>query len=211
MTPGPASRTAIERSIDLLLVLCAAELCRALQARPGHTVVHKVFFAVKSAVGSRAPHHEFIRYYYGPYSRSLSADLSLLRAQGFIDIFSFEISGRGSDIARHYRQLLEPENREVFAALDGSMKRRATWSAAAAKREAYQITVVVDGSPVTVREARFGAPLEPGSSKRASFRISSNVAEDLMTDLSLSAADYDATKRPGRTIDLAELEPGAAH
>jgi len=211
MTPPGTSRTAIERSIDLLLVLCAAELCRALEARPGLTVLQKVFFALKRAVQSRAPHHEFVRYYYGPYSRSLSGDLALLRAQGFLDVFSFELTVRGSEIARHYRRLLESENRDVFAALDASIKRRARWSAEAAKREAYEIPVIVDGTPVTVREARFGAPLEPGSNERASFRISSDIAQDLMTDLSLSASDYEATKRPGRTVDLTELEPGTAH
>lgn len=206
MSPQTTSRTEIERCVDLLLVLCAAELCRSIQARPGHTVLQKVFFALKRGAQSRAPHHEFVRYYYGPYSHSLAADLGLLRAQGFVDVFSFEATTRGSEIARHYRALLEGENREVFTALDDSMKKRAGWTAAAAKREAYQISVVVDGRPVTVREARFGATLEPGTDARPSFRISSGLANDLISDLSLSAADHDASKRPARTFELLDLE-----
>jgi len=179
--------------------------------RPGLTVLQKVFFALKRHAQSRAPHHEYVRYYYGPYSHSLAADLALLRAQGFVDVFTFEATSRGSEIARHYRQLLEPENRDVFAALDASMKMRAGWTAEAAKREAYKITVVVDGKPVTVREARFGAALHAGSGDRTSFRISTEVAVDLMTDLSLAAPDFEATKRPSPTVDLADLEPQPAH
>jgi len=211
MTPTTTNRTAIERAVDLLLVLCAAEVCRAIQVRPGLTVLQKVFFALKRGAQSRAPHHEYVRYYYGPYSHSLAADLALLRAQGFVDVFTFEATSRGSEIARHYRQLLEPENLDVFTALDESMKMRAGWTAEAAKREAYRITVVVDGKPVTVREARFGAPLHAGGGDRASFRISSDVALDLITDLSLSASDFEATKRAGRTVELADLEPLPTH
>jgi uncharacterized protein YwgA len=187
------TRTARDRVVDLLLVLCAADLTEELKASPGRTTTQKIFFWARL---QGATHHAFIRYRYGPYSAELHDDRAWLAAAGSLQHNRFAITPRGSEIARHWRKLLEARNREAFAALDASVRKRAHMSGEQAKKEAYALRVR-KGEQLTTLEA-----LPQGESLLVDggpvFNITADEIEDLHVDLSMP--ENSARGMSGRTV-----------
>lgn len=198
----PRGRSERDRLIDLLLVLCTAEKIAALNKSPGGTVTQKIFFWAN--IAAKATHHAFVRYTFGPFSPELRDDRSWLVNAKLLRAADFAPTARGSEIARHWRAVLEGSNREAFSALDESASKRAGWTADRAKREAYALKVTVDGHETTLAKL---AALHPLTNGKSAFTLSDSDLQDLYLDLSTD--EEQAAQLRGSGQELVELAPEA--
>ncbi len=201
-------RTPTDHAVDLLLVLAAADVVRELDAHPGRTVVQKIFFQTKLQLASKkrlGPHHQFIRYTYGPYSAQLTKDRAQLHQHGLLGATRFVTTKRGVQIAAHYRKLLRERNGVVFAVLDDVIKARAGWSAAKAKHEAYRSQFRRGDEVLELKDIAMGTSLGLEAPDGEAFHIDKDLVEDFLLDLEFDD-ETAAAQRTGRRMSSGELE-----
>ncbi len=192
--------------VDAFLTLCTAATISRLARQPGKTLFHKIVFAARARLGETSePSYSFIRHHFGPYSPDLAQDLDDLARAGLLRTGALEITPRGRNVVGSFRPALERSNRSVFRVLDEEATKRARWSAAKAKSEAYEQLVRVPGGrlgkarDVKLRDLPEGVAFQFPALDVPAFEIPDDVREELAFDLSTSAEDV----RRARTLSAA--------
>jgi len=195
--------------VDAFLTLCAADTINGLARQPGKTLFHKILFAARMRLGERSePRYSFIRHHFGPYSPDLAQDLDDLARVGLLRAGALDITPRGRNVVEAFRPDLERANRSVFRVLHEEARKRAGWSAARAKTEAYERPVRVPAGPfgkakdVKLRNLAQGVTLQFDALDAPDFKIPDDVLAELAFDLSMSAEDV----RRARTFSPASSE-----
>jgi hypothetical protein len=180
-------RDARQRVIDSFLALCAADDMTRLSGDLGKTLFHKVFFAVKVRLGRRgSPQYDFVRWDFGPFSFALRDDLDSLEERGFLRRGATGTTARGTRLVQAFRSILEPPNRSIFTVLHEESSKRARWTAARAKREAYDAPVGTDSGPVRLEDLPKGSGLVFADIVVPEFRAGDDTLRELAFSLTLS-------------------------
>jgi hypothetical protein len=198
------TRDKIQRAIDLLLVLNAAKIVGERKDPPGAVVFHKILFQAKldaAARGFRAPHHRYIRWKHGPYSRDETDDERLLRSLRLLQ--AHRATPRGREIVEHYVPLFTEACAAVIKAVERSARKRARWNAKRAMAECYSIkTERLGVDPKlgrTLKDLPEGTEFRLEPAKAVELVIDENVVDDFLLDLRLTEED----RRDGRSIEFA--------
>ncbi len=205
------TRSRTQRAIDLLLVLDAAKVVGDQKQTPGAVAFHKILFHAKldaSTRGLRAPHHQYIRWKHGPFSRDATDDEQLLTTLGLMR--GHAATARAAQLVIHYRPLVAGTIGDILECVERSARKRAKWSGKKAKADCYGIRAErlgVDPSiGRTLRDLPQGTPLHLDPVGGADLRVDEDLVDDFLLDLRITDADIRASREIEFSGSVTEVE-----
>ncbi len=176
-------RTTGEMALHRFLVLLVAEVVqRKARTRVGSTPLHKILFNVRRTLQRLAAPDlsiVFMKYHFGPYSPTVTADEKFLREAGLLTASG--VTPRGERVIEAFRAPLAAIMPKVMKTIVSEAEHRASWTAERAKKEVYALKVRLNDQVLPMKDVPMGTLF---FERTAALEVPAHLLLDLAVALS---------------------------